>query len=60
MLTPLYGREVAACLHDPNITLQFPSQGNTMNSKTENERGGIQEMHDKLCRGRFSKVQQEN
>ena len=54
VLTPLYGREVAACLNDPNITLRFPGQGNTVNKsvKLESKHGGIQEVHDKLCLGR--------
>ena len=37
VLTPLYGREMAACLNDPNtgITLRFLGQGNTVNKSVK-------------------------
>ena len=62
VLTPLYGREVAACLNDPNITLRFfwSRQHGEKISKTGNKHGGMQEWHDKLRLGRFFKVQQVN
>ena len=37
VLTPFYGREVAACLNDPNITLQFSGQGNKVNKSVKLE-----------------------
>ena len=37
MLTPLYGREVAASLNDPNITLRFLGQGNKVNKSVKLE-----------------------
>ena len=64
VLTPLYGREVAACLNDPNITLRFPGHGNTVNKSVKLKTNMVEFRNCMVnfvsAGSRFSKVQQVN